>query len=188
VEDVEIRLSPDAITGAPERTVRPSFDEYVAARSPALLRLAALIVGDSGVAEDLVQETLIRVYPRWKRIDSEDPDRYVRRALARNAVSLWRRRRHVGREVSCPNVPETPVAEWDDVDPSGVVWETVRRLPRRQRAVVVLAFYADMSEAQIAAELGCAVGTVKSQKSRALRQVKARLESMSEAKARHGYR
>jgi RNA polymerase sigma-70 factor (sigma-E family) len=158
-----------------EAAARATFDEYVAARSPALLRLAYLLVGDSGLAEDLLQETLIRVYPRWSRILREDPEAYVRRSLARNAVSLWRRGRHFGHEVPCAHVPETSASNVDDADPFGVVWQAVRVLPPRQRAVVVLAFYVDMSEAEIATALGCAVGTVKSQKSRALAKVRAEL-------------
>jgi RNA polymerase sigma-70 factor (sigma-E family) len=174
VEDLH-SLPTGAIGARHESAARATFDEYVAARSPALLRLAYLLVGDSGLAEDLLQETLIRVYPRWSRILGQDPEAYIRRSLARNAVSLWRRGRHFGHEVSCAHVPDITESDGADADPFGIVWQTVRELPPRQRAVVVLTFYADMSEAEIAAALGCAVGTVKSQKSRALARVRAEL-------------
>jgi RNA polymerase sigma-70 factor (sigma-E family) len=175
VEDLHALPTSGAITPRQESAARATFDEYVAARSPALLRLAYLLVGDNGLAEDLLQETLIRVYPRWSRIRRQDPEAYVRRSLARNAVSLWRRGRHFGHEVSCAYVPDTTWSNGDDADPFGIVWQVVRDLPLRQRAVVVLTFYADMSEAEIATALGCAVGTVKSQKSRALARVRSEL-------------
>jgi RNA polymerase sigma-70 factor (sigma-E family) len=175
VEDLHTLPTPGLTTVSRESAARATFDEYVAARSPALLRLAYLLVGDRGLAEDLLQETFIRVYPRWSRILRQDPEAYVRRSLARNAVSLWRRGRHFGHEVSCAHVPDTTSSDGDDADPFGIVWQAVRGLPPRQRAVVVLTFYADMSEAEIATALGCAVGTVKSQKSRALARVRADL-------------
>jgi RNA polymerase sigma-70 factor (sigma-E family) len=175
VEDLHALRTSRAFNPKDVTATRATFDEYVAARSPALLRLAYLLVGDSGLAEDLLQETLIRVYPRWSRILRQDPEAYVRRSLARNAVSLWRRGRHFGREVSYAHVPDSISSSGDDADPFGIVWQAVSELPPRQRAVVVLTFYADMSEAEIATALGCAVGTVKSQKSRALARVRAEL-------------
>jgi len=133
------------------------FEEYVAARRPALLRTAYLLTGSHPDAEDLVQTTLLRVVPRWARICA-DPDGYVRTVLVRESVTRWRRRRW--RERSVGEVPELPATE----TPSDR--ETLRaalaRLSPRQRAVLVLRYYEDLTEIATAEVLGISVGTVKS--------------------------
>ena len=137
---------------------RDSFEEYVAARTPALLRTAYLLTGHHQDAEDLVQLTLIKVVPRWSRI-ADHPDPYVRTVLARESVSRWRRRRW--REVHTDRVPEqqlpAPGAE------RVALQHALAMLAPRQRTVIVLRYYEDLTEKDVAAALGIAVGTVKSQ-------------------------
>jgi RNA polymerase sigma-70 factor (sigma-E family) len=145
---------------------KSGYDEFVAARSPRLLRVAYLLTRDWGEAEDLLQTALMKAWFAWTRIDGE-PDAYVRRIIATTFVS-WRRRRWTG-EISRGELPENPAAEEMSVveDRLGL-WPALGRLPRRQRAVIVLRYFEDLTEAQVATELGITVGTVKSQASKAL--------------------
>jgi len=144
------------------------FAEFVAERSRALLRIAWLLTGDSGKAEDLLQTVLARAWPRWRRIASGgNPEAYVRRALVTTYVSWWRRRWRL--EVP-GELPETG----DPTDVAGATAnrDAVRRalagLSRQQRAVVVLRYVEDLSVAETAQLLGCSAGTVKVQAGRAL--------------------
>lgn len=142
------------------------FDEFVATRQRGLLRAAWLLTGDWAAAEDLVQTAFVRAWPHWRRLDDERAaEAYVRRVML-NAYLSARRRRWRG-ETPTADLPEhaAPAA---DADLRGALVEAVRRLPRRQRAVVVLRFFDDLTEAQTASVLGCSVGTVKSQTSKAL--------------------
>jgi RNA polymerase sigma-70 factor (sigma-E family) len=147
------------------------FDEFVRGRSTALLRTAYLLTGDRGHAEDLLQQVLERVARRWSSI-SDSPEAYVRRALANAAVNRRRRRRPVEVEL---------LDRHDGVAASGPAAVDLRdqlvrgllQLPSRQRAVLVLRFFEDLSEAETAATLGCSVGTVKSQASRGLDRLRA---------------
>ena len=132
------------------------FEEFVGARRDALLRTAYLLTGNHHDAEDLVQTTLIKVVPKWARIQDR-PEPYVRRVLARESVNRWRRRRW--REVSTDAVPET--MHHDTTDRIALL-EDLRRLSPRQRAVIVLRYFDDLTEADTAAALGISVGTVKS--------------------------
>lgn len=146
------------------------FDEFVAARSQALLRTAFLLTADWALAEDLLQVALTKCWRSWRRID-RSPEAYVRRTLVTTYSTWWRRRWRS--EQPSAAVPE--VAGQDEiagVDSRDEVWRLVGTLPARQRAVVVLRFYEDMSEAEIAEVLGCSVGTVKSQCSRALAKLR----------------
>jgi RNA polymerase sigma-70 factor (sigma-E family) len=138
-----------------------SFEEYVRARNAALSRVAYLLTGDHHLAEDLVQQALLRVVGRWSRIvASGDPDAYVRRVLYHLHISWWRRRR--------PAVPTAEVAR-SSPDPSDAVVASIAvrralaRLGPRQRAVLILRYFEDLSESQTAQVLGVSVGTVKSQ-------------------------
>jgi RNA polymerase sigma-70 factor (sigma-E family) len=147
-----------------------SFEEFVASRRPALLRTAFLLTGHAEDAEDLVQTTLIKVVPKWGRIQ-DNPEPYVRKVLAREATNRWRTRRW--RETPVEHLPDRPTNE------PNLSWRlTVRaallRLPPRQRAVIVLRYYDDLTERETAATLGISIGTVKSQTSGAL----ARLRTM----------
>jgi RNA polymerase sigma-70 factor (sigma-E family) len=145
------------------------FDEFVVARSPALLRTAYLLTRDPQLAEDLLQTALTKAWFAWNRIDG-DPEPYVRRILVTSSVSWWRKR--WTHETTTAFVPEpTPGAE-PPVDVHDLM-QALGRLPRRQRAVVVLRYVEDRTEADTAALMGCSVGTVKSQCSKALAKLRA---------------
>jgi RNA polymerase sigma-70 factor (sigma-E family) len=159
----------EQVTDSPARA---PFEEYVAMRGQALQRTAYLLTGDWALAEDLLQTALARVYPRWSRISSDDPEVYLRRVLV-NTWSSWWRRRWRG-EVPTERLADT--AGPDDyaaADRRGAVQAALARLPKRQRAVVVLRFHEDMTEAQVADALGISVGTVKSQTAKALAKLRA---------------
>jgi RNA polymerase sigma-70 factor (sigma-E family) len=151
------------------------FTAYLHARQAHLLRTAYLLTGDRHQAEDLLQTALAKLYLAWDRVqDRESVDAYVRRILVNENSSLWRRawRR---RESSTDSVPETtPVHDRYDEGLAAAVWEVVSTLPRRARAVVVLRYYEQLSEAETAEVLGISVGTVKSQTSRALAALRER--------------
>jgi RNA polymerase sigma-70 factor (sigma-E family) len=143
-----------------------TFEEYVAVRGPALWRSAWLLTGDAQRAEDLVQTALVKCWPHWDRIARDGAvDGYVRRALV-TTYTDWRRRRWTG-EVPTEGLPELVVSDTDLAVRQDVL-AALARLPRGQRAVVVLRFYDDLTETQTAAALGISVGTVKSQTARAL--------------------
>jgi RNA polymerase sigma-70 factor (sigma-E family) len=135
----------------------------VAARRAALLRTAYLLTGHHQVAEDLVQVALVKVVPPWRRI-ADHPEPYVRAVLARESVSRWRRRRW--REVTSDTIPGRDQPGDPPADPADdrlALQQAIRALPPRQRAVVVLRYYEDLTERETAHVLGIAVGTVKSQ-------------------------
>jgi RNA polymerase sigma-70 factor (sigma-E family) len=133
-----------------------SFEGFVIARRGALLRTAYLLTGNPHDAEDLVQSALVKVVPKWARI-KDDPEPYVRQVLARESVNRWRGRRW--REVTTDTVPET--THYDSTDRIALL-EDLRRLSPQQRAVLVLRYLDDLTEADTAAALGISVGTVKS--------------------------
>lgn len=142
------------------------FDAFVTARSPALLRTAYLLTGDWGLAEDLLQTALARSWLAWRRITSS-PEGYVRRTMVTTYTTWWRRKWRQERPSS--DVPDRPGRdEIGALDVRDEVWRLLSTLAPRQRAVLVLRYYEDMTEAQAADVLGCSVGTVKSQTSRAL--------------------
>lgn len=144
----------------------PEFTEFVAARTPALLRTAYLLTGDWAAGEDLLQTTLEQCWRRWGRL-GEHPEPYVRQAMLRTFLS-WRRRRWTG-ETPTEELPEVAVDDATSAyDEREQLWRALQRLPRRQRAVIVLRYFDDLSEQETAAALGVAVGTVKSQASKAL--------------------
>lgn len=140
------------------------FEAYVVARGDALHRTAYLLTHDHALAEDLVQTALAKAWGSWRRIDG-DPDPYVRRVLV-NTFSTWWRRRWNG-ERATEQLPENAVLDLD-VDARLDLASAVAQLPRRQRAVIVLRFFDDLTEAQTADVMGTTVGTVKSQTARAL--------------------
>lgn len=151
------------------------FTAFVGARSTALLRLAHLLAGDRQHGEDLLQQALTKVYLNWRRIrDPQAAEAYAQRVLVTTAAS-WRRRRWHGEHPSDVLPEQLRADETAEVDERLRVWRAIAALPARQRAVVVLRYYEDMSETQIAGLLGVAPGTVKSQASRALATLKARL-------------
>ncbi|MFG2355124.1 SigE family RNA polymerase sigma factor [Streptomyces sp. NPDC048521] len=150
----------------------PSFTSYVRARQPVLLRTARSLTANPSDAEDLLQTALAKTYVAWERIEDQRAlDGYVRRALLNTRTSQWRKRRVD--EFACDELPELEPVPGDD-DPAerqalhDAMWRAVVKLPARQRAMVVLRYYEDLSEAQTAEVLGVSVGTVKSAVSRAL--------------------
>ena len=150
-----------------------AFDGFVAARSTALLRTAYLLTHDRALAEDLLQTALTKAWFSWERIEGR-PEAYVRKILV-NTYSTWWRRKWNGEEPS-DALPETGAGvrttEAMRADDRTDLWHALGRLPKRQRAVVVLRFYEDLSEAETAELLGCSVGTVKSQASKALAKLR----------------
>jgi RNA polymerase sigma-70 factor (sigma-E family) len=147
------------------------FRDFVVARSPSLLRVAYVLTRDVDLAQDLLQVALAKAWLAWHRL-AEDPEAYVRRILFTTYATWWRRRWR--REAPTESLPE-PVAHDDFADATStrfVVAEALAQLPRRQRAVVVLRYFEDLTEADTARVLGCSVGTVKSQCSKALRRLR----------------
>lgn len=157
------------------------FREFVAARSAGLLRTAYFLTGgDMHEAQDLLQTALMATARHWSRVDA--PDAYVRRALARHQTNRWRWRSRRP-ETLTDTVPERPT---DDDDLGRVelrhgLIAALRRLPPRQRAVVVLRYYEDRREADVAELLGISVGTVRSQSAKALAKLRATYPSIGES-------
>ncbi|WP_018349468.1 SigE family RNA polymerase sigma factor [Longispora albida] len=144
------------------------FDEFVRTRSPRLLRTAYLLTRDWALAEDLLQTALARAWSAWRRV-SGDPEPYVRRILVNTYSSWWRRRWNS--EQPTADLPDTPAAEADLAERERV-WRALGQLPRKQRTVLVLRYFEDLTEAETADVLGCSVGNVKSQASRALAKLR----------------
>jgi RNA polymerase sigma-70 factor (sigma-E family) len=148
----------------------PDFDEFVNAHTDGLLRAAYLIVFDLPEAEDLVQETLIKVAKRWPKVRRMDhPVAYARRILINAALDGGAKRSRRRAELASNELPEpvaAPIERYDDLH------EALAALPPRQRAVIVLRYFLDLPEAEVAAALQCSLGNVKSTTSRGL----ARLE------------
>lgn len=143
------------------------LEEFLAERGAALLATAIMLAGSRETGEDLLQVALERLLRRWQRIDG-DPEGYLRRTLYHLAVDRWRwRARHPEVGLS----PELPLAGRDlaaDADLRAVLAQALAALPARQRAVLVLRYFEQLSEAEIAAALGCSAGAVKSAASRGL--------------------
>jgi RNA polymerase sigma-70 factor (sigma-E family) len=149
------------------------FDAFVRARQTALLRFAHALTGDAELAADLVQDALVSTGLGWSRVRRrDDPEGYVRRIIVTRHVSWWRR---VRRERLVAAVPEagydTPLAS----GPDETLWRLLAALPPRQRAVIVLRFYEDLTEVEVARVLDCSVGTVKSNSSRGLARLRQAL-------------
>ncbi|MFI6602977.1 SigE family RNA polymerase sigma factor [Nonomuraea sp. NPDC050536] len=139
------------------------FEDFVRARGSALLRYGYVLTGNPDDAADLVQEALLKLSDAWRRVRNKDnPEAYVRTIMARQHISWWRRRR---REHLTDDVPE---GFYVDSHASGELWNALRTLPRRQRAVLVLRYYEDLADQEIAEILGVSRGTVRSQAFRAL--------------------
>lgn len=152
---------------------RVAFGEYVRVRSHALLRSAQALTGNRADAEDLVQATLVKAYQSWDRIDDAAAlDTYVRRVMVNTHISGWRRRRVD--EYPTDEIPDSPSAgdATRDSDLRDVVQRALDRLPRQMRAAVILRFYDDMTEPEVAAALGVSVGTVKSTVARAVAKLR----------------
>jgi len=152
-----------------------AYSEFVAQRSAALFRTAYLVVGDHQLAQDLLQEALIKTYVAWPRIrDLSKAEAYTRQVIVTTAIS-WRRRRSF-HELPNDPLPEPPVVDQsEELATHDALWSQLRTLPPRQRAAVVLRYYHDLSEVQTAEIMGCAVGTVKSQVATALSRLREQL-------------
>lgn len=155
-----------------EASRHDEFREFVAMRSTALLQLAVLLTGgDRHAAEDLLQIALMKVYGRWGRI--EQPEAYLRQVMYRQQVNRWRLRRHRA-ETTVSVLPE-PGGTADTAEGSELriaLWAALGRLTKRQRTVVVLRYFEDLPETEVAALLGCAVGTVRSTAHRSLAKLR----------------
>ena len=150
------------------------FSAYMSARQPALYRTAYLLAGDHAGAEDLLQNAFAKLYLSWDRIrDHGALDGWVRRVMVNEHNSLWRRA-WKRREHSTDTIPETGAHDAYDDGVGGALWSFVQTLPPKQRSVVVLRYYEQLSEAETADILGISVGTVKSQTSRALAGLRTR--------------
>ena len=147
------------------------------ARLPELLRFGRALTGSEHAAADLVQDALERTLLHWSRVESrEDPEGYVRRIMVNRNISLWRKLR---RERLRDEFPDSGYDSTPD-DPDRATWRAVQGLPPRMRAVVALRYYEDLTEAQTARVLGCSVGTVKSQTSKAMAKLRAALDDQQE--------
>ena len=150
---------------------REAFHAFVVARSSALLRTAYLLTGNRADAEDLLQATLAKTYLAWDRIrEREALDGYVRRTMINTQNSFWRRKRPESLYDEVPDAPGRDVPA--DSDLHDALWGALAQLSGKQRAMVVLRYYEDLSEADTASVLGVSVGTVKSTTSRALSKLR----------------
>lgn len=159
----------------PVASANPSFSSYVRERGPVLLRTARSMTANPCDAEDLLQTALTKTYVAWDNIqDHAALDGYVRRALLNTRTSQWRKRKLD--EFACGELPEPNTAPGPDPAEAqalrDAMWRAVANLPARQRAMVVLRYYEDLSETQTAQVMGVSVGTVKSAVSRALRKLR----------------
>ena len=157
----------------------PDFEHYVAARGAALQRFAALVSGDVADAADLVQEALLRAYPKWNRLSGAGSvDAYVKRSIVNGSISRWRKlRRSV--PVSDPVATDTPDPALHHGD-ADLAWRLCAGLPRSQRAAVVLRFYEDLSYAEIGDLLGCRESTARAYVNRALERLRLALTDEEE--------
>jgi RNA polymerase sigma-70 factor (sigma-E family) len=153
-----------------DASAEDEFREFVLARTPALLGTAYALTGDRGLAEDLLQVALLKTYRHWNRVRQfEHADGYVRRVMANQRISWWRRRRVAESDRPVPDSagPGQPGPEERDE-----LWRALQQLPPRTRAVLVLRYWEDLSEADTARTLGCSTGTVKSLASRGLARLR----------------
>ncbi|MEW9554595.1 SigE family RNA polymerase sigma factor [Nonomuraea sp. NPDC050783] len=150
------------------------FESFVADRADALLRYGYVLSGNAHDAADLMQEALIRLHRAWPRVRrKQDPEAYTRTIMARLHISVWRRR---GREHLTGDLPDE--ADRRRLLPSDVeqgLWEALKGLPRKQRAVLVLRYYEDLADEDIARVLGISRGTVRSHASLGLGKLRSAL-------------
>ncbi|RNL81444.1 SigE family RNA polymerase sigma factor [Nocardioides marmorisolisilvae] len=163
-----------------------SFTAYAGARWPALYRLAVLLAGESD-ADDLAQQVLFQAYRAWDRVmAASSPDAYVRKIMVNTLISQRSRHRRGLELVTSGRVDDRVASVEDDVVQHDELWNRIFLLPPKQRAVIVLRYYEDLSEQAIADVLGCAPGTVKSQAAAALRTLRIGYDSASDLSASGG--
>lgn len=156
------------------------FAGFVREHTPALLRTAYLLTGSAAAAEELVQDTFVRLYPKWHRVEAADlPMAYVRRAMANGYVN--QRRSPARREFAYQDVPESADSRDDfgQLADRDEIWRGLGTLPAQQRAALVMRFFEDLSDADTAAALGCRQGTVRSLISRGLAALRLELTTGS---------
>jgi RNA polymerase sigma-70 factor (sigma-E family) len=148
------------------------FRDFVNLRSRGLLKTAWLLTGDWASAEDLVQTALIKAWARWGQIRSYDAalDAYVRKVILRTYLSS--RRRHWCRESPTDDLPEVPAPQDHDITQRLALMAALGELPKVQRAILVLRYYSDLTEGQVAEVMGCSIGAVKSQSSKAMAKLR----------------
>ena len=156
----------------------PDLRAFVEARWPALVRYAYALTGDRGHAEDVVQQALEKAWRRWPHIRADGAEAYLRVAIARLVISRHRVRRFAESGLGPDAGPSVPAPD-EELAVQDAVWRELAELPPRMRAVVVLRFAEDLSEAETARVLGCSTGTVKSQTSRALARLRERPELLA---------
>ena len=155
----------------------PTFEEFAVAAWPSLYRRAYLLSGNHADAEDLAQQTLIKTHGAWSRVSrAESPNTYVRRILTNTFLSMKRPKSSRLELLAGENAPEPVSPPVDGPEDRMALWPHVRALPPRQRAVIVLRYYEQLSEAEIADALGCSRGNVKSTAHRALQNLRAALD------------
>jgi RNA polymerase sigma-70 factor (sigma-E family) len=150
-----------------------TYEEFVTSRAQTLLRYGYVLTGNPHDAADLLQESLVRLRTAWPRVvNKNDPEAYTRTIMARLHISIWRRRR---RERLVDDMPEPEYVEsgLEEAEKDPRLWDALAALPRRQRAVLVLRYYEDLADAEIASLLGISRGTVRSQAARALDKLRA---------------
>jgi len=163
-----------------------SFDAFVRARGEHHLRVAALLTGSTAEAEDLVQASLVKLYQAWPRLDvgTVAPDAYLRKIIVNTRRSWWQTRwRRESPTATVPDRPDPAEGSGDPADRQAVgslVRSALARLPRQQRAVLVLRYLEDLPEAEVASLLGCSAGTVKTHAHRGLRALRASLGDLGE--------
>ena len=167
-----------------------TFEEFAADRLPGVLRFAGVLTADRALAEDVVQEVLIRAHTRWDRISAMDrPELYVRKMIVNEYLS-WRRRSWrlvpTGRGLDVADQLSQDHA-FAHAERAALLAE-LRKLPRRQRAVLVLRFYEGLSDSEIADVLGCAPGTVRGYASRALAALRIQITEQASGSLQEGYR
>ncbi|MCP2270487.1 SigE family RNA polymerase sigma factor [Actinokineospora diospyrosa] len=164
-----------------ESAAMEEFADFVAGAMPGLLRYGHALTGNPHDAADLVQGVLEKIGSRWSAVvrKAGDPLAYTRRAMANAHVSRWRRTR---RENLVADVPEAPADRVRYAFEDEPLWQALRALPPKQRAVVVLRYYEGLSEAEIAQTLGVSAGTVKSQASKAMATLRTRLGAPAEGR------
>ncbi|MEV0897015.1 SigE family RNA polymerase sigma factor [Actinoplanes sp. NPDC049802] len=155
-----------------------TYEEFADSRLSALLRYAVMLTGDPTTAQDLVQETMVRVQLHWTKVSRTDsPDGYVRKILTNQFIDM-RRGSWWRRVLLWPDLDDSVPVTSDHADESAErdrMWSLLAKLPRRQRAALVLRYYEDLPDQEIADILGCAVGTVRSSISRGLGTLRAEL-------------
>ncbi len=175
----EVAILDTTETGQAEPSRQQEFGQFMTARWPALVRLAYGLTGDRWLAEDVAQAALASAYAAWWRVRrADDPDAYVRRILINTSRRRFRRRRVAEQAQEPQELANSALADSAVADPAELIGErsallaALRELPARQRAIVLLRYWDDLSNAQVAAVLGCAPGTVRSQASRALAKLR----------------